>query len=132
MRPVTAVRFLRGLKARTKDGLLDECAAALQFPPYFGGNWDALLDCLRDLSWLRADAYVLCVLDAAQFLADAPAEDLKALAGVLQEAMASWNHPPRSHRARPFHVVLQTTPADEKAVKGRWHGVGWKLDALTV
>jgi RNAse (barnase) inhibitor barstar len=25
----------------------------LQLPPYFGNNWDALYDSLRDLSWIR-------------------------------------------------------------------------------
>jgi hypothetical protein len=36
-----AVRFLRGRKMTTTASLLDEFSAALQFPYYFGGNWDA-------------------------------------------------------------------------------------------
>lgn len=34
--------------APTKAASLAAFAAALQFPSYFGGNLDALLDCLRD------------------------------------------------------------------------------------
>jgi RNAse (barnase) inhibitor barstar len=36
----------------SKHDLLDWYAKALQFPAYFGHNWDALEECLCDLSWL--------------------------------------------------------------------------------
>ena len=35
------VRWLVGSRMEYKPALLDECAAALQFPWYFGSNWDA-------------------------------------------------------------------------------------------
>ena len=37
-----------------KATLLARFAAALQFPDWFGHNWDALADCITDLSWLPA------------------------------------------------------------------------------
>ena len=39
-----------------KDDLLLELAQSLRFPDYFGQNWDALEECMRDLSWLPAGA----------------------------------------------------------------------------
>lgn len=36
----------------SKEELLDRLAAALPLPDYFGHNWDALEECLRDLSWI--------------------------------------------------------------------------------
>jgi RNAse (barnase) inhibitor barstar len=36
----------------SKEALLAELAQRLQFPDYFGANWDALHECIRDLSWL--------------------------------------------------------------------------------
>jgi len=42
----------------TEDGLYDEFAAALQSPHYFGGNGDALSECLADLSWLSAQSFM--------------------------------------------------------------------------
>lgn len=39
---------------RSKQKLLRILAQQFQFPAYFGHNWDALEECLRDLSWLPA------------------------------------------------------------------------------
>jgi len=39
--------------AEGKQELLGRIAGGLSFPDYFGGNWDALIDCLSDLTWLE-------------------------------------------------------------------------------
>jgi RNAse (barnase) inhibitor barstar len=44
---------------RTKEALLEELYQRLHCPDYFGGNWDALWECIRDFSWLPAGAVVL-------------------------------------------------------------------------
>ena len=42
-----------------KHDLLEVLASELRFPKYFGFNWDALEECLADLSWLEhSDAYL--------------------------------------------------------------------------
>ncbi|MBV6409762.1 MAG: barstar family protein [Burkholderiales bacterium] len=43
----------------SKDDLFARLATALEFPGWFGRNWDALADCLGDLSWLRANGYLI-------------------------------------------------------------------------
>src|SRR5688572_31813881 len=43
----------------TKRGLLDELSSGLRFPDYFGGNWDALEECIGDLSWIPPGPVVL-------------------------------------------------------------------------
>lgn len=50
---------------KDKGQLLAAFAAALAFPPTFGGNWDALADSLQDLSWRRERGYVLHLQGAA-------------------------------------------------------------------
>jgi len=49
------VRYLRGQKCTRKNNFFDEFAAALQFPYYFGQNWDAFDECINDLSWTSLD-----------------------------------------------------------------------------
>src|SRR5437588_6402253 len=85
-----AVRFVRGRKALTTPAFFDEAAAALQFPCYFGDNWDAFHDCVTDLEWLHAKAVVLCVTDAGRLLDAAPA-DAATFASVIKSAAQTWN-----------------------------------------
>jgi RNAse (barnase) inhibitor barstar len=111
------VRFVRGRKMTTKAGLMDELAAALQFPPYFGENWDALLDCLRDLN----APTVLAVADAGWLLNAAPPDELATFAEVLEQAAAD-----HAQRGRPFQVVLGVRPSEAAAVEKRWKAAGAK------
>jgi hypothetical protein len=45
-----SARVIRGSRCGSKGETLHEFAAALQFPWYFGHNWDALDECLRDMA----------------------------------------------------------------------------------
>lgn len=44
---------------RRKRDLLRALAGCLKLPDYFGYNWDALEECLRDLSWLPNDKTII-------------------------------------------------------------------------
>lgn len=56
----------------THDGLLATLGSTFGFPDYYGHNYNALNECLRDLSWLAARGYVLRVLDAERLWRTAP------------------------------------------------------------
>lgn len=71
------------------DAALQRIAGALQFPDWFGGNWDALADCLNDLSWLPADGYVL-MLDHADGWREAEPDAFETLLEVFNDAAAEW------------------------------------------
>ena len=72
-----------------REALLDALAGALVFPEWFGHNWDALADCLGDLSWLEAPGYLLVVEDARQFHGQSPAT-WNIAAEILAQACADW------------------------------------------
>lgn len=46
-------------EVRSKRALLQAIADGLLFPDWFGWNWDALEDCLRDLTWLPHQEVVI-------------------------------------------------------------------------
>jgi hypothetical protein len=86
---------LKGVSA--KDPLLAAIAHALGFPQWFGGNWDALEDCLTDLSWREAEGHVI-VFDGFQ---DVNADDMGILIDILSSSAEFW-----TARARSFFAVF--------------------------
>lgn len=93
-------RWLRGSRMRTRTGLMDEWAAAAQFPPHFGGNWDSLRDALADLP----EGGAFLILEADQLLQDAPPEEGTTLMEVLADVAEDL-------APHPFHLVLQVDTA---------------------
>jgi hypothetical protein len=84
-------------KGDAKEQILSKLAQALAFPSWFGGNWDALEDCLTDLSWSKAAGHVLLIEGSAS----AASDDLGVLEDVLATAAAHW-----AGRGRPFFAVF--------------------------
>jgi len=87
-----AVRVIRGWKCESRSDLHSEVGAALQFPPYYGENFDAMDECLHDLSWMPADSYLIVVLDVERVLPDDDA-GLKSFLSCLSEAARVWDEP---------------------------------------
>jgi hypothetical protein len=83
-----------------KAGLLERIAAALDFPAWFGANWDALYDCLADLSWRQGQGWVL-ILENAHDLRRAAPEALDTALAIMREAAAAWDA-----RAVPLRVLV--------------------------
>lgn len=96
-------RIVRGSKMRLRTGLFDEMAAALQFPWYFGENWDAFDECINDLGWLRERHIVVGIADATGLLAGEPDQDGLVFSDIMRRAVASH----ASGGARSLHVILQ-------------------------
>jgi hypothetical protein len=78
-----------------KAALLKNIAAALEFPEWFGANWDALEDCLSDLSWRKPSGHVLLFENAES------GDDLGVLIDILQSSAEFW-----AGRGKPFFAVF--------------------------
>jgi len=75
--------------------LFSAMARALSFPDWFGANWDALEDCLSDLSWRSAAGHVLVLRAYPQ------GDALGVLIDVLRATAEYW-----AGRKRPFFAVF--------------------------
>ncbi|MFF5853549.1 barstar family protein [[Kitasatospora] papulosa] len=58
------VARLNGQDMTDEISTFEKFYSALKFPEYFGWNWDAFYDCLRDLQWLSVDYHIL-IIDSA-------------------------------------------------------------------
>jgi RNAse (barnase) inhibitor barstar len=81
---------VRGTKSSDEARFFDELAAALQFPYYFGENWDAVWDCITDLNWLRGLSY-LVIFDSAEYLLSESDRGFQVLLDELTDAHALWH-----------------------------------------
>ncbi|MFD9036316.1 barstar family protein [Streptomyces sp. NPDC059567] len=88
--------------------VFQEFYEGLRLPDYFGWNWDALSDCLRDLTWLPADRYVPIVEAANEALAsDDSARQL--LFKTLRQAGRRWSYTQRPEGIELSRLVVVLT-----------------------
>jgi hypothetical protein len=129
------VRTVRGHKMRHVASLYDEFAAALQFPWYFGENWAAFDECIKDLAWLPPEAgYVIVLTDPLLVLEEGPA-DFTMFVRLLSEAVEEWATPVQAGEwwdrpPVPFNVVLAANETEVADVRERWTKAGAHLTVL--
>ena len=119
--PGLALKVIKGRLCKTPATLFAEFARALEFPDYFGHNWDALEECLADLEWLPAKGYILLITDAASVLSNDETE-YETFLEILCDAGEAWGSGQAGTGARgaiPFHVLFAVSERD-KAKRAHW------------
>jgi RNAse (barnase) inhibitor barstar len=81
---------------------LEQIAKTFRFPSYFGKNWDALNDCITDLSWLDGAGWVLLLTHCRDFAAEHEDSFTTALT-LLSSTAKHWRT-----RRKPFWVFVQS------------------------
>jgi RNAse (barnase) inhibitor barstar len=92
--------------ARNTTDLLKLLGQALHFPAWYGENWDALADCLSDLSWCNAAGYVL-LLHGSETIRRNDPQAFATLLDILRDVSAIWREGDVA-----FWVLLDT-PLDD-------------------
>jgi RNAse (barnase) inhibitor barstar len=119
---------VRGTKSSDEARLFDELAAALQFPYYFGENWNAVWDCITDLNWLKGSSFLI-VFDSAEHLLSESDRGFQFLMQVLTDAHERWHRETadfgvRGHQPIAFQSVLACDPDAVDALTTRISSVG--------
>jgi len=96
----TSVLRVNGSVLDSKQTLMRAMGDAFRLPSYFAGNWDSLDECLRDLEWLPASAYVFVMGDASTAWRRA-APELGTLVETWLGAASSW-----ANKGVPFHLLF--------------------------
>ncbi len=97
------VASLDGGRVQGDTDLLDRLAAAFDAPAYFGRNWDALDEILRDLEWLGAPPAGghLLLVEGAAALWSSHGPSAGRLVEAWLAAAESW-----AAEGAPFHLVF--------------------------
>ncbi len=96
------VADIGGGAVHTEEELFQAVAGAFRFPDYFGNNWDALDECLRDLDWLSGEnGYVLIVRNSEH--------QWRGHNRMSGRFHASWSLAGEewARREKPFHLVYE-------------------------
>lgn len=80
---------LDGETLNSKDDLLNKISQVMQFPDYFGNNWDALEECLNDLRWLPAAGYAIQFKHADDFV-KCCRSDFETFLQIVETVARTW------------------------------------------
>jgi len=81
-----------------KRELLTVIARGLNFPKYFGWNWDALEECLCDLSWIETPRRIVLMHEGLPFQPDW--ENRSIYLSILKDAVGS------SEPSQPHELIV--------------------------
>ena len=91
---------LDGTKIADKEALMAAISEGFEFPDYFGGNWDALDEVLRDMGWLEAKGYAI-VMEKGEAFWRHDADLAGKLVKAWTDAAGTW-----IEKGVPFNLVF--------------------------
>ncbi|MGA7934112.1 MAG: barstar family protein [Kovacikia sp.] len=94
--------YLEGENITNKSEFLQECARAMNFPSYFGNNWDAFEECLADPTIALGTKSILLFHHPDKFAENEPSQWSIAV-HILQTMVEYWRE-----KTVPVYVLFKT------------------------
>lgn len=113
------VASLRGSRMRKREGVFQQFSTLLQFPDYFGENWNAFKDCVADLDWLRTNRVLLVISHSDLLLTDGDSDELLVFVDILRQAADALGTATSFAQVVSLHVVLQVDPERARSLETR-------------
>jgi len=101
---------LRGVSG--KAALLEAWGESVEVPQWVGRNWDAMDEAVRDLSWARAERYVVIVTGGGE-LASVEPKSWQMTLDILRTGVAEWET-----RGVPMLVLVRGVRLSSDEVRG--------------
>lgn len=105
----------------SETALMDAFATSMNLPSYFGRDWNALLDLTRDLSWTKAEGFVL-IISGGDALPSLPDGIFATLIEVLEATIRDWRDERGEFGERTgpvaFHVIFSGGEALKESLLG--------------
>ena len=92
-------------QANTKAQVLGLLGRTLEFPSWFGRNWDALEDCLTDVTWIGSHGVVIPISGFGAY-AKADPDGFSILLDIFKTSAEYWRG-----EGRAFWTVFTGKPA---------------------
>jgi len=100
--------YFDGQAITDKESFLRMAAAVLEFPSYFGKNWDAFEECVTDLEWVEAQPCIL-IYDHVSTFSDQNSKAWGIASGILTDAAEQ-----SKESKKPLYILLRHTADDGK------------------
>lgn len=143
--PLTWRAELDARLCRSDQELFDQAADALEFPSYFGRNWDAFDECFGDLLDVtdggmghafggrerRAERVLdLRVHHAEHLLEDGWSQALRVLLEIFREDLSADDRPDGIHAFADFHATFVCAPDALESFRRRLTAAGLRPEDL--
>ena len=90
--PEYDLTVLDGAKCLTKDDFFDEVSSRLDFPNYFGRNWDAFNDSFPEALWNKEKLkYIITIVNADKLLMNARETDLFNMLDIIKDFISGMS-----------------------------------------
>ena len=91
-------------RVRSREQLLQTLGESLELPQWYGANFDALMDCLCDFSWVPAPGYTI-ILENCRTVRDLDAPAFNLMIDIFSEAATAWRE-----EGKPFWCFVDLPP----------------------
>ena len=81
---------LDGKSMKSRDCLFNEISKKMNFPDYFGRNWNALDDCFQDLAWIEQDEITVTLLNKEYILTEDCSDEIDIFYSCITDAEKYW------------------------------------------